>query len=305
MGTRNLGTALITGASSGIGAAYARQLASRGYDLILVARREGRLTALAAELQQRHPIDVEILVADLSNPADLGRVEARIAKLEALHMLINSAGFSVGGKFVEFDLSRQLAMIQLHVVANVRLSRAVLPGMIARGSGVIINVSSLSALMPESVNATYAATKSYLLTFSESLHSELIGTGIRVQVLLPGCTATEFWKNPDCVEFHYSRVPKLLWMSAEEVVAESLNALDGGRVICVPGVVNRLIAAVVRSSLTSFLWKPLVTRMRSWLPELAPVRSPEPTQLHPAPAFAGTTFDERQKAAMMLEVVQP
>jgi short-subunit dehydrogenase len=298
--TRSLETALITGASSGIGAAYARQLASRGYDLILVARREERLKALATELQQRYLIDVEVLVADLSNPTDVGRVQTRIAKLRTLGMLINNAGFGVGGRFAEFDLSRQIAMIQLHIVASIRLSRAVLPGMISRGKGIIINVSSLTALMPESVNATYAATKAYILTFSESLHSELIGTGVQVQVLLPGCTATEFWKNPDSVEFHHSRIPKLLWMSAEEVVTESLNALNGRRVICIPGLINRLIATLARSTLTSFLWKTLVMRMRRWLPELAPVRSLEPTRPHPTPALTGAIFEDRVKAAVML-----
>ena len=162
------GTALVTGASSGIGAVFARQLAARGYDLILVARREKRLAALATELEQRHPIAVQVVAADLSDPTGIGRVERHIAELAAIDILVNCAGFGAAGTFVEVGLTRQLNMIQVHVVASVRLSRAVIPGMIARGSGAIINVSSLTALMPGAINSTYSATKAYLLSFSES-----------------------------------------------------------------------------------------------------------------------------------------
>ena len=246
-------TALITGASSGIGAAFARQFAAQGYDLILVARRRERLAALAAEMQQRHAISAEILPADLANPADVERVQRRIAEVNTLDTLINNAGFGTSGPFVEVGLAKQVEMIHVHVTASVRLCHAALPGMIARRRGAIINVSSVAAFWPLPGNATYAATKAYLITFSEALRTELLGTGVKVQALCPGFTYTEFHDKPRFEGFERSAIPAMMWMSAEDVVAASLKALRRDQVICVPGFKNRLIVALAGNPLTPLL----------------------------------------------------
>ncbi len=247
-------TALITGASGGIGAAFARRLASLGYNLILVARREQRLAALASQLQQSYPVSAEFLVADLSKTAGITRVERRIAELESLHVLINNAGFGAPGQFVEeANLHKYLDMIHVHVIASTRLCRAALPQMIAQHNGRIINVSSLAAFMPVPGSATYSASKAYLNVFSGALQAELRGTGIKVQALCPGFTHTEFHDTPEYQGYDRSEIPELLWMSAEEVAAQSLNALDRNQVIFVPGFKNRLLATVARRMPPSLL----------------------------------------------------
>jgi short-subunit dehydrogenase len=246
-------TALITGASSGIGAAFARQLATMGYDLILVARREERLAALATELGERHPIRAEVLAADLANSADVERVENRITELENLDLLINNAGFGAPGSFAEAELVTQLNMIDVHVVASMRLTRAALPGMIARRRGAIINVSSIAGMVPIPGSTTYSSTKAYLNVFSAALQAELRGTGVKVQALCPGFTHTEFHDTPTHRGFHRSRIPEAMWMSAEEVAEQSLRALRRNQVIFIPSFRNRLMAAVARSVPTSLL----------------------------------------------------
>lgn len=254
-------TALITGASSGIGATFARHLAARGYNLILVARREERLRALAAELELQHRIAAEVLVADLSAPAGLERVANRIAGLDSLDMLINNAGFGVPSRFAEVDVRKSLGMIHVHIIAPVRLTRAALPGMIAKGRGAIINVSSLAAFFPMRGNTTYCATKAYLNAFSLALDAELRGTGVQVQALCPGFTYTEFHDSPEYADFNRSQIPRPFWMSAEQVVTASLKALGNGRVILIPGLKNRLFALLARSGLASFLLK-ILARLR-------------------------------------------
>jgi uncharacterized protein len=241
---RNKGmrTALITGASSGIGAAFARRLASQGYDLILVARRADRLHALAAEVQDQYGVVAEVAVADLAQPADIELVEQRIADSATVELLINNAGFGTLGAFSEIDLKRQIDMIWVHVIASVCLSRAALPGMIARGHGAIINVSSPAAFFPTPGNVTYSATKAYVKTFSEALAAELSGSGVQVQVLCPGFTSTEFHVTPEYEGLDVrSRIPKGFWMSADDVVAASLSALRGRQLICIPGFNNRML----------------------------------------------------------------
>lgn len=243
------GQALITGASAGIGEAFARQLAAAGYDLTLVARRADRLEALAAELSAAHAIRAEALAADLSGEEDVARVVRHIEGLDDLTLLINNAGFGTRGTFAEVELERSLDMIRVHLIASVALARAALPGMIARGAGAIINVSSVAAFFASVGGANYGATKAYLNVFSETLAAELRGTGVKVQALCPGFTATEFHEVGDYQGFDRAEIPGAVWMSADEVAAESLAALRGDRVIVVPGAKYRAMVAASRSPL--------------------------------------------------------
>jgi uncharacterized protein len=255
---RQAKTALITGASSGIGAAFARRLAAEGYALTLVARREERLAALARELELLHGVAARYLVADLSGPPGLEQVERHIAspgarspaRLVGLDLLINCAGFGARGDFVDSDIYRQVEMIQLHVVASTRLTRAALPGMIARRQGGIINVASLAAFIPIPGDATYNATKAYLVSFTRTLHEELKGTGVRVQALCPGFTRTELHAAQQLPESDLARIPAILWSPAAEVVESSLQALARGQVLCVPGWKNRAIFVLTRLGVT-------------------------------------------------------
>jgi uncharacterized protein len=234
------GYALITGASSGIGEAFARRLAREGYSLVLVARRVERLQALADELAREHAITAEVLAADLSRPADVTRVEQRIVNLD-LSILVNNAGFGTNGDLLNSDLDEQIAMLNVHVLATMRLCRAALPGMAARGGGAIINVSSIAAFFPSPGDVNYPASKAYLNVFSQALQAEVADAGIVVQALCPGFTHTEFHATPLMTGFQKSRVPAMLWMTSEEVVAASLRGLGQGTVICIPGRRNQLL----------------------------------------------------------------
>ncbi len=259
------GTAVVTGASSGIGMAYARQLAARGYDLLLVARREERLRALAEELQRDWRIRAEPLVADLARDADVDRLIARLGELDRVAVLVNNAGFGTSGSFASTEPARTLAMIDVHVVASTRLCQAVLPGMIARRRGAIVNVASVAAFVAAPGNVTYSATKAYLVTLSEGLHLELQGSGVRVQALCPGFTRTEFHDTPEFAGHDLSRIPAALWMSADDVVAASLRALRRDEAICVPGRANQVIVALARTGLPQLMARrlaPLRRRLR-------------------------------------------
>ncbi|MCX7706442.1 MAG: SDR family oxidoreductase [Anaerolineae bacterium] len=245
--------ALITGASSGIGAEFARQLAAAGYDLILVARRESRLKALAATLSQEHNVHVQWLTADLATEAGIAAVTAYITGLPRLDLLVNNAGFGTGGAFAEADVAEQAAMLNLHMMAPMRLSHAALPGMIARRSGGIINVASLAGFMALPGSANYCATKAYLATFSQAVAAEVRRHGVRVQALCPGFTVTEFHDRPDQGGFDRSRIPRFAWGSARAVVADSLRGLARGQIVCVPGFLNRLILLLARVGLVNRL----------------------------------------------------
>jgi hypothetical protein len=259
MENQSSGRILITGASSGIGAAFARVLAARQKNLTLVARRKERLENLASELRKNHNIDVEILVADLSYARDIDKVEKHIADNQPLDMLINNAGFVTSGRFSRTDLEEQEAMIRLHVIAPIRLTHAALPKMVERGHGTIINVSSNAAFIPLRGAVTYSGTKAFLVAFSEALQSELEGTGVHVQALCPGFTRTEF--HDRLPRFKSSSIPAPFWTYPEEVVAASLGAVEKNKVICIPGLTNRLLVAFARNSLTSHLAKMFVARI--------------------------------------------
>lgn len=241
------GRALITGASSGIGEEFARQLAAEGFDLTLVARREERLQSLAGELIASHGILADVLAADLAQDEGVARVARAIEGAPDLVLLINNAGFGTGGDFADIGLERHLDMIHVHIIAPVTLTKAALPGMISRGDGAIINVSSIAAFFPSGGGASYTASKVYLNNFSEALAAELDGTGVKVQALCPGFTYSEFHDTPDYSDFDRKQIPDVLWMTAGEVVKESLAALDSDRVIVIPGRRYRGMVATVHN----------------------------------------------------------
>ena len=243
------GRVVITGASAGIGEEFARQLAAAGFDLTLVARRAERLQALADELSTAHGIRAEAWPADLADETDVAALANRLAATGDLVLLVNNAGFGTRGEFVEVALERTLDMIRVHVLATVTLCRAAAPGMAARGGGAIINVSSIAAFFPSAGGANYGATKAYLNAFSEALAAELRDSGVVVQGLCPGFTTTEFHDVGDYQNFDRDQIPAPLWMPAREVVAESLAALGGRRVIVVPGARYRAIVAAANSPL--------------------------------------------------------
>jgi len=242
-------TALVTGASAGLGAEFARELAASGTNLILVARRRERLAALAAELVRSHGVTVEVVPADLTRDEDLKRVERHIAAAETLDLLVNNAGFGGRDTFSKGAAEESLAMVDIHVTAPVRLTRAAVDGMIARRRGRIINVASVAAFSPLS-GTIYSAVKAFLVGFSRNLRFELEGTGVRVQALCPGMTHTEFH---EVIGMDKSIVPAFMWMTAPEVVRISLRALGRRRVVCVPGWKNRLLCALLRFAPTAAL----------------------------------------------------
>jgi short-subunit dehydrogenase len=241
-------TALITGASSGLGEVFARKLAQRGYDLVLVARREERLRQLADELSAARDVRANVCAADLADDAELERVAETIAALPALELLVNNAGFGTMGRVADTEVQPLLNMLRVHALATVRLSRAALPGMIERNRGRIINVSSIGAWLTAAGNVQYAATKMFLNIFSEGLQDELRNTDVRVQALCPGFTYTEFHDVASMDRFDRADIPKWLWMSGDDVVDCSLKMLDRKKVIVIPGWHNRMIARILRSS---------------------------------------------------------
>lgn len=258
------GRALITGASSGIGEAFARRLAAQGFDLALVARREARLRALAEELSAAHGVRADVLVADLGRDEDIDRVARSIREYADLTLLVNNAGFGTRGAFADVPVERHLEMIRVHDVATVALTWAALPGMIARGGGAVINVSSIAAFFPSGGGATYTATKAYLNNFSEALAAEMSEKGVRVQALCPGFTYSEFHDTPEYEGFDRGQIPGAFWMTAGEVVDESLAALGGDRVIVVPGRQYRGMVMAINSPLRGSIRAAARSLRRRW-----------------------------------------
>jgi short-subunit dehydrogenase len=238
------GLAVVTGATAGIGREFAEQLAGRGYDLLLVARDRQRLGDTAAALNATHGVEAEAFTADLSRDEDVTRLADRLAASPRLALLVNNAGFGSRGRLASADAERQAAMVRLHVLAPLRLTRAALPVFLASRSGAVVNVSSVAGFVYSAGNANYCATKAYLTTLSEGLAAELHGTGVRVQALCPGFTRTEFHARiGGAVERH----PEFAWLSARAVVAYSLRCLDrGGPVVCIPGLGYRLLVGALR-----------------------------------------------------------
>jgi short-subunit dehydrogenase len=231
--------ALITGATSGIGAAFAKKFASEGYDLIVTGRRKEKLNALADELFNRYRVNVEVILIELSNLDD---VEAFVDKVKQrdIDILINNAGFATRTTFYEEDLIGQESLVSVHVLIPMKLIHAVLPNMIRKGHGIIINVSSMAAFWALPRTATYSGTKAFLRAFSESLHVELISTGVKVQALCPGLTRTDFHERIGIEKSRQVNKGLIRWMSPEEVVDASLKGLRKNQVVCVPGSLAKL-----------------------------------------------------------------
>ncbi|MEO8735152.1 MAG: SDR family oxidoreductase [Edaphobacter sp.] len=227
------GTALITGASTGIGSIYADRLAQRGYDLILVARDQQRLINLANEVTAKTGRKAEVLAADLTARADLKRIEERLRSDSSVTALVNNAGFGGVAKLIDSNIDEMDNMIQLNVTALTRLTSAVLPGFMERSKGLIINIASVVALSPELLNGVYSGTKAFVLNLTQSLHNEVKEKGIQVQAVLPGATRTEFWNR---AELPVHNLPDEIVMTAEEMVDASLAALDQGELVTIPAL---------------------------------------------------------------------
>lgn len=233
--TDTQGTVLITGASSGIGAIYADRFAARGHNLILVARNHERLSEVAKTLKERHGVLVKTVVADLGAEEGLLAVEAVIAQDETITHLVNNAGFGSADSLINADVRKMQAMIAINVIAPMRLTYAAVPRFTARGKGTIINIASIVAIGPELLNGVYGGTKSFLLAFSQSLRKELQGTGVAVQVVLPGATGTEFW---DVAGLPVNNLPTEWVMSAADLVDAALVGLDQKEFATIPSLLD-------------------------------------------------------------------
>jgi len=260
-------TALVTGASAGIGRAFADGLARQGHDVVLVARNGARLAALADEISQAHGVAATACAADLLTASGLAAVEARLGdSAHPVDILVNNAGFGTFGRFVELDIEREVEEVELNVVALLRLTRAALGAMEARGSGAILNLASLAAYQPAPNSATYGATKAFVHSFTHAVHEEARGTGVHVMLVCPGYTHTEFHDRAGLgptgvrvmlvcpgythTEFHdraglgATDLPEFVWQSADAVVAAALRDLDRGRSVSIPGAMNQAAAAL-------------------------------------------------------------
>jgi short-subunit dehydrogenase len=232
---QNQGTALVTGASSGIGAVYAERLAARGFDLLLVARDQERLEAAASQLRAAHGVQVEVLKADLTQKDDVLKLEQRLRSDSSISLLLNNAGVAADGLLANADLDELERLIQLNVTTVTRLASAAAAGFSKAGRGTIINIASVVALFPERFNATYSASKAYVLSLTQSLNAELQGTGVQVQAVLPGVTRTEIMERSG---IDASQIPADMIMEAGEMVDAALSGLDQGELITIPSLPN-------------------------------------------------------------------
>jgi uncharacterized protein len=227
------GTALITGASRGIGVVYADRLAKRGYDLVLVARSEASLKVLAERLSSATGRNIAPIVADLNDKADLVKVETELRDDPSITMLVNNAGIASVAPLLDADIEKMEAMIALNITALTRLTYAAAPAFVTRGAGTIINIASVAGISPERLNGVYGATKAYVLALSHSLQHELADKGIRVQAVLPGATATDLW---EIAGLPWQKLPPSIVMSTEDMVDAALVGLDQGELVTIPSL---------------------------------------------------------------------
>ena len=233
MNRQSMGVAVITGASSGIGAVYADRLARRGYDLLLVARNRERMDDLAKKLGGDTGRKIEIVAADLRDPNDLARLERVLRDDSSVTMLVNNAGVGATAPLLNSDVADMSRMIALNVEVLTRLTYAAVPAFVKRGAGTIINISSIVAIAPEMLNGVYGGTKAFVLAFSQSLRHELAGTGVGVQVVLPGATATNFWNTAGTPVEH---LPHEIVMPVEDMVDAALAGLDQEEFVTIPAL---------------------------------------------------------------------
>ena len=227
------GTALITGASTGIGAVYADRLAKRGYDVILVARSQEKLSEVAAQLKSNGR-KIETISADLMKNEDVERVAERLRTDPTITALVNNAGTASVAKLLDSKIDDLEAMISLNVTALTRLALAAVPGFVARKNGLLINIASVVALAPELLNGTYSGTKAYVVNFTQALKKEVEGKGVTVQAVLPGATASEFWDRAGIGG--HQNLPEQIVMSSEEMVDASLAGFDAGELVTIPSL---------------------------------------------------------------------
>lgn len=265
MATNEIERAMVTGASTGLGKEFATQLATRGANLVLVARNGERLDALAAELRASAGVDVEVLVADLRDRAALAAVETRVAAAPPVDLLVNNAGYLETGDFADLDIEASQGQIDLNVTALVRLAHAAVRAGRSRGRGGVINLASGAAFVPSPGTAIYSATKAFVVAFSQALREEAKADGVTVTVVCPGFTRTEF---QDRAHFDTSAYPDFVWQSAEQVVTETLAAHDAERGLLIPGVQNRVLAGVMQLVPRSWLG-PMVARLTAEQPPRA------------------------------------
>jgi uncharacterized protein len=243
-----MSTALVTGATAGIGNAFVRRLAADRYDLVLVSRNQERLDELAAELRTSYGVQVETLAADLADDAGCRTVEARLDDRDRpVDLLVNNAGFTVNRRFVSGDVEDEELMLRVLVRAVLRLTRAALPGMFERRHGVIINVSSVAGFVPQ---GTYSAAKAWVTSFTQGLAGDLAGTGVQALALCPGFTHTEFHERAG---IDMRRTPDWLWLEADDVVSDAFAALARGQLVCVPGLQYKAMVTVARHVPTRLL----------------------------------------------------
>ncbi|WP_242196230.1 MULTISPECIES: SDR family oxidoreductase [unclassified Pseudomonas] len=235
--TQSKGYALITGASSGIGATYADRLARQGYDLILVARNQHRLERLATQLNADTQRDIQVVVADLNLPADLARIEQILRDDSRISLLVNNAGIGATAPLLDSDADKMEAMILLNVLALTRLAKAAATNFVAQGRGTLINIGSILAVAPKLLNGVYGGTKAFVQAFTESLEHELSDKGVRVQVVLPGATATEFW---DVAGLPVSNLPETMVMTTQNLVDAALAGLAQGEKVTIPSLPDSL-----------------------------------------------------------------
>jgi short-subunit dehydrogenase len=241
MGYENPGKAFITGASSGIGEGFARELAKQGFSVILIARHKEKLDEIANELRQQFNVSVEVIAADLTKQEDVEKLAKKLAAISDLDVLINNAGFGTSGMFATNNFARQLDMMQVHMSAPVYFMRSVIEPMIQRKRGMIINVSSFASFLPMATSSMYSATKSFLRMLSESIALEIEGSGVKIQALCPGFTYTGFHDVAELKGFERSSIPKFMWMTLDKVIKESLAAYRKNKIVVIPGRNNRFL----------------------------------------------------------------
>jgi short-subunit dehydrogenase len=259
-------TAVITGATSGIGAAYANRLAADGYDLVITGRKKEIIQKLAVDLAAKHSVKIDVIIAELSDDSGLQKLIDAVKTKNDIELLINNAGYSGYARhFEETDVAEHEKMVKLHQIVPLRLISFILPGMIKQGKGTIINVSSTGAFLPMPSNSVYVATKAFLKSYSQVMYQELKSKKVRVQVLCPGFTKTNFAREyyPEDVYERMMSQAKMVTMTPEKVVDYSLKSLNNHNPVCVPGLLNKVMVFIF-PLLPMSIFSRLVSRMANF-----------------------------------------